>query len=390
METLFRSFRTQLEHTSTEVVRFLHDQIAWDSRLVAILGARGVGKTTLLLQHIKLYDREDESLYVTADDFYFTKYRLFAMAYQFYNLGGKKLYIDEIHKYKDWSREVKNIYDQIPGLQVIYIGSSILDLEKGGADLSRRKVEYRLPGLSFREYLNISQGWQLPSYSLEEILAGKVEFPYKEARPLKLFNDYLSTGYYPFFQDTEYLLRLRSVINQMVESDIPIFADMTVASAVKLKKLLYVLAQSVPFKPNYTKLARDLDISRNVLPDYMSYLEKAGLVNLLREKAQGLKLLEKVEKIYLNNTNLAYALSEQVPDIGSVRETVFLSWMRVVCFVTSSAISDFEIDGRTFEIGGKNKTRQQIKQAADGYVVKDDIEYDFLNMIPLLLFVFFY
>ena len=377
METLFRSFRTQLEHTSTEVVRFLHDQIAWDSRLVAILGARGVGKTTLLLQHIKLYDREDES-------------RLFDMAYQFYNLGGKKLYIDEIHKYKDWSREVKNIYDQIPGLQVIYTGSSILDLEKGGADLSRRKVEYRLPGLSFREYLNISQGWQLPSYSLEEILAGKVEFPYKEARPLKLFNDYLSTGYYPFFQDTEYLLRLRSVINQMVESDIPIFADMTVASAVKLKKLLYVLAQSVPFKPNYTKLARDLDISRNVLPDYMSYLEKAGLVNLLREKAQGLKLLEKVEKIYLNNTNLAYALSEQVPDIGSVRETVFLSWMRVVCFVTSSAISDFEIDGRTFEIGGKNKTRQQIKQAADGYVVKDDIEYAFRNMIPLWMFGFIY
>ena len=390
METLFRSFRTQLEHTSTEVVRFLHDQIAWDSRLVAILGARGVGKTTLLLQHIKLYDREDESLYVTADDSYFTKYRLFDMAYQFYNLGGKKLYIDEIHKYKDWSREVKNIYDQIPGLQVIYTGSSILDLEKGGADLSRRKVEYRLPGLSFREYLNISQGWQLPSYSLEEILAGKVEFPYKEARPLKLFNDYLLTGYYPFFQDTEYLLRLRSVINQMVESDIPIFADMTVASAVKLKKLLYVLAQSVPFKPNYTKLARDLDISRNVLPDYMSYLEKAGLVNLLREKAQGLKLLEKVEKIYLNNTNLAYALSEQVPDIGSVRETVFLSWMRVVCFVTSSAISDFEIDGRTFEIGGKNKTRQQIKQAADGYVVKDDIEYAFRNMIPLWMFGFIY
>ena len=390
METLFRSFRTQLEHTSTEVVRFLHDQIAWDSRLVAILGARGVGKTTLLLQHIKLYDREDESLYVTADDIYFTKYRLFDMAYQFYNLGGKKLYIDEIHKYKDWSREVKNIYDQIPGLQVIYTGSSILDLEKGGADLSRRKVEYRLPGLSFREYLNISQGWQLPSYSLEEILAGKVEFPYKEARPLKLFNDYLSTGYYPFFQDTEYLLRLRSVINQMVESDIPIFADMTVASAVKLKKLLYVLAQSVPFKPNYTKLARDLDISRNVLPDYMSYLEKAGLVNLLREKAQGLKLLEKVEKIYLNNTNLAYVLSEQVPDIGSVRETVFLSWMRVVCFVTSSAISDFEIDGRTFEIGGKNKTRQQIKQAADGYVVKDDIEYAFRNMIPLWMFGFIY
>lgn len=174
METLFRSFRTQLEHTSTEVVRFLHDQIAWDSRLVAILGARGVGKTTLLLQHIKLYDREDESLYVTADDFYFTKYRLFDMAYQFYNLGGKKLYIDEIHKYKDWSREVKNIYDQIPGLQVIYTGSSILDLEKGGADLSRRKVEYRLPGLSFREYLNISQGGSFHRIRWKRFLLGRL------------------------------------------------------------------------------------------------------------------------------------------------------------------------------------------------------------------------
>ena len=158
-----------------------------------------------------------------------------------------------------------------------------------------------------------------------------------------------------------------------------------------MKKLLYVLAQSVPFKPNYTKLARDLDISRNVLPDYMSYLEKAGLVNLLREKAQGLKLLEKVEKIYLNNTNLAYALSEQVPDIGSVRERFFLSWMRVVMLrYFFLRFSDFEIDGRTFEIGGKNKTRQQIKQAADGYVVKDDIEYAFRNMIPLWMFGFIY
>ena len=390
METLYRAYRTLLNNTSTDFVRYLHDQIEWDSRLIAILGARGIGKTTMLLQHIKQYDNIDETLFVTADDLYFSEHRIFDLAMEFYQHGGKKLYIDEIHKYYGWSREIKNIYDLIPGIQVVYTGSSILDLETGEADLSRRKLEYRMTGLSFREYLNISQGWQLPSYSLEEILAGKVEFPYKEARPLKLFNDYLSTGYYPFFQDTEYLLRLRSVINQMVESDIPIFADMTVASAVKLKKLLYVLAQSVPFKPNYTKLARDLDISRNVLPDYMSYLEKAGLVNLLREKAQGLKLLEKVEKIYLNNTNLAYALSEQVPDIGSVRETVFLSWMRVVCFVTSSAISDFEIDGRTFEIGGKNKMRQQIKQAADGYVVKDDIEYAFRNMIPLWMFGFIY
>ena len=390
MEQLTKIHKKLVKETELSFFRYLYHEIDWGNRIVGIRGPRGVGKTTLMLQHIKNDLNINDVLYINADDIYFSEHRILDLAERLVQRGIQYLFIDEIHKYKDWSREMKNIYDQIPGLQVIYTGSSILDLEKGGADLSRRKVEYRLPGLSFREYLNISQGWQLPSYSLEEILAGKVEFPYKEARPLKLFNDYLSTGYYPFFQDTEYLLRLRSVINQMVESDIPIFAEMTVASAVKLKKLLYVLAQSVPFKPNYTKLARDLDISRNVLPDYMSYLEKAGLVNLLREKAQGLKLLEKVEKMYLNNTNLAYALSEQVPDIGSVRETVFLSWMRVVCFVTSSAISDFEIDGRTFEIGGKNKTRQQIKQAADGYVVKDDIEYAFRNMIPLWMFGFIY
>lgn len=390
METLYRTFRIQLEYTSTAFVRFLHDRIAWNSRLIAILGARGVGKTTMLLQHIKLYDNAEETLFVTADDFYFSTHRLFDLAYQFYNNGGKRLYIDEIHKYKGWSREIKNIYDQIPGLSIIYTGSSILDLEKGGADLSRRKVEYRLPGLSFREYLNISQGWNLPSYSLEDILAGKVLFPYKDARPIKLFKEYLTTGYYPFFNDTEYFLRLRSIINQMVELDIPIFADMNVASSGKLKKLLYALAQSVPFKPNYTKLERNLEISRNTLPDYIGYLEKAGIINLLHEKAQGLKLLEKIEKIYLNNPNMAYALSETTPDIGNIRETIFFAWMRVGHFITSSPVSDFEINGKTFEVGGKNKTQRQLRQATEGYVVKDDIEYAFQNIIPLWMFGFVY
>lgn len=390
MNTLYRTFKIQLEYTSTEFVRYLHDRIAWNSRLIAITGARGVGKTTMLLQHIKLFDNLEESLFVMADDFYFTKHRLFDLAYQFYSNGGKRLYIDEIHKYKGWSAEIKNIYDQIPGLSVVYTGSSILDLEKGGADLSRRRVEYQLPGLSFREYLNISQGWQLPASSLEDILAGKVQFPYEKERPMKLFKDYLNIGYYPFFNDTEYYLRLRSVIRQMVEVDIPMFADMNIASSAKLKKLLYALAQSVPFKPNYAKLERDLGISRNTLPDYVNYLEKAGLISLLREKADGLKLLEKVEKVYLNNTNLAYAISESTPDIGNIRETVFFSWMRVGHLVTSSSVSDFEIDGRTFEVGGKNKTTRQIKGVSEGYLVKDDMEYVYRNEIPLWMFGFVY
>lgn len=390
MQNLYRNFRLQLELTSTDFIRFLHDQIAWESRLIAIVGSRGVGKTTLLLQHIKKYENPEEVLYVTADDFYFTRHRLFDLAYQFYTQGGKKLFIDEIHKYKGWSTEIKNIYDQIPGLRIVYTGSSILDLEKGGADLSRRKVEYNLPGLSFREYINLTQGWQLSAYSLSDIIAGKVQFPYEKERPLKLFKNYLQAGYYPFFQETEYRMRLSSVVKLMVETDIPQFAEMNVASAFKLKKLLYALAQSVPFKPNYTRLERDLEISRNTLPDYLLYLEKAGLINLLREKASGMKVLEKIDKIYLNNTDIVYLLSDTTPDIGNVRETVFFAWMRVGHFITASPISDFEIDGRTFEVGGRNKKQAQIKKAAEGYIVKDDIEYAYRNEIPLWMFGFVY
>lgn len=390
MQNLYRNFRLQLELTSTDFIRFLHDQIAWESRLIAIVGSRGVGKTTLLLQHIKKYENPEDVLYVTADDFYFTNHRLFDLAYQFYTQGGKKLFIDEIHKYKGWSTEIKNIYDQIPGLRIVYTGSSILDLEKGGADLSRRKVEYNLPGLSFREYINLTQGWQLPTYSLSDIIAGKVQFPYEKERPLKLFKNYLQAGYYPFFKETEYRLRLSSVVKLMVETDIPQFAEMNVASAFKLKKLLYALAQSVPFKPNYTKLERDLEISRNTLPDYLLYLEKAGLINLLREKVNGIKVLEKIDKIYLNNTDIAYLLSDTTPDIGNIRETVFFAWMRVGHFITSSPISDFEIDGRTFEVGGRNKKQAQIKNATEGYIVKDDIEYAYQNEIPLWMFGFVY
>lgn len=390
MESLYHNYRMRLELTPTAFVRFLHDQIAWESRLVAILGSRGVGKSTIMLQHIKLYDNIEESLYVTADDFYFSQHRLFDLAMQFYNQGGKRLYIDEIHKYKGWSTEIKNIYDQIPGLNVVYSGSSILDLEKGGADLSRRKLEYTLPGLSFREFLNISQGWSLPSYSLEEVLHGKVQFPYGQERPLKLFRQYLTSGYYPFYQESEYALRLRGVLKQVVESDIPQFAEMNVASAMKLKKLLYVLAQSVPFKPNYAKLERDLDISRNTLPNYMLYLEKAGLLNLLPEKVSGIKLLEKVEKVYLNNPNIAYVLSDTEPEIGTVRETIFLAWLSVITKVTASSISDFEVDGKTFELGGRKKGQRQIQDAVEGYVVKDDIEYAYQNQIPLWMFGFVY
>ena len=392
MEKLIETYRTLLDRVGTDFVRYLHDQINWGSRLISILGARGVGKTTLILQHIKLHDNYSQSLYVQADDFYFTQHRIFDLALEFYQQGGRKLYIDEIHKYRNWSLEIKNIYDMIPDLQIVYTGSSILELEQGGADLSRRKIEYILNGLSLREYVNISNGLSLPVYSLPEILNGEVEFPLRELRPLQQLSNYLKAGYYPYFLENDYEMRLRGVLKQVIEFDIPQFADFNVASIQKLKKLLYVLAQSVPFKPNYSKLERDLDISRNQLPRYMHLLEKAGLISLLEENARGIKQLEKIEKVYLQNPNIAYVLSSNAPDKGALRECVFFAWMQVKHQITSSPVSDFESEGFTFELGGKNKGRRQLSGAVsqNAYVVRDDIEHVALRNIPLWMFGFLY
>jgi len=392
MNTLIETYKLLTDRVKTDFIRYLHDKINWNNRLVAILGARGVGKTTLILQHIKMCDDVTTSLYVTADDFYFTTHRLFDLAKEFYQNGGKKLYIDEIHKYAGWSVEIKNIYDLLPDLHVVYTGSSILDLEQGGADLSRRKVEYHLKGLSFREYLNLTLHLNLPSYSLEEVIKGDVKFPYAEYRPLVHFKEYLKSGFYPYFLESDdYAIRLKSVLKQIVEFDVPSFAKMNVSSSAKLKKLLYVIAQSVPFKPNFSVLERELGISRNVLPDYLMYLEKAQLITMVREKANGIKILEKIDKIYLNNPNISYALSDAEPNIGTIRENIFIQFfLDLYPIVSSPSQADFEVDGYTFEVGGKNKTSHQIKGVENTYVVKDDIEYASLREIPLWMFGFLY
>lgn len=392
MEKLYNTFRIKLSLTPMVYFRGFHQKINWNSRLVCIMGQKGVGKSTLILQHIKKYDNLDETLYVSADNIYFAGHTLYELATNFYSQGGKHLYIDEIHKYNGWSTEIKNIYDDCPTLQVVYSGSSLLALKKGNkADLSRRSIPYEMPGLSFREFLNIRNGWDLKTSTLKDVLRGEVDFPYGEHRPLKYYKEYCRIGFYPFFREDDAEIRLQNAIRASVEDDIPRYAEMTVAAATKLKKLMYILAKSVPFKPSNDTLGRDLGLSRNSVPDYISYLEASGLFNALQEPGHSDNLLRKIEKLYLGNSNIAYSLAEDgIIDEGNMRETNFLAWTKQVSRPTSSKISDFEIDGITFEVGGKNKKGTQIKEAEVGYLVKDNLEYASGHSIPIWMFGFLY
>ena len=390
MEELREQMNAQLQLVSEDFVRYLHDRIDWGAQLVAILGARGVGKTTMLLQHIKRYNTLEDTLFVYADNIYFTQHTLFDLAFEFYKNGGRHLYIDEIHKYKNWSQEIKNIYDSLPRLQVIYTGSSILDLEQGGADLSRRKLQYYMYGLSFREYLQLKHNIVVPVHKLEDLIQNNIRFPHSDLQPLPAWKSYVQTGYYPFFMKGNYLQLLNGVMLQTVENDIPMFAGLSMGVARKLKTLLYIIAQSVPFKPNMSAIAADLGISRNDIGDLLFYLEKAGLINQLRSDITGIRLLGKVDKVYLNNTNLMYAIAGSNTDIGNERETAFYTLARVTEPVTSSSVSDFQIGDYTFEVGGRKKGRKQIEELKNGIVVKDGIEYGAKGVVPLWAFGLMY
>lgn len=326
-----------------------------------------------------------DTLYVSADHIYFSEHRLVDLADYFVKMGGKHLFIDEIHKYDGWAREVKQIYDSYEDLQIVISGSSILDIYKGMADLSRRFPICEMQGLSFREYLNLFHGINVPTYSLDEILSNKAVLP-DVKHPLPLFKDYLRKGYYPFGRDEEYEMELLQVINQTMEVDIPTHLQANVSLGKKLKSLLMVVSKSVPFKPVMQRFAEATGISRNDIPNYLVYMERAGMITQLRNSTGGIRGLGKVEKLYLDNTNLIYALSPEHADIGNVRETFFMNQMRVMNDATSSSISDFEINGKTFEIGGRKKGQKQIENAEEGYIVKDDIESGYANVIPLWAF----
>ena len=386
MELLKQLSDSAVKSTDTRFLRYMYHLIPWENRMTAIVGPRGVGKTTLLLQYIKLHLSTKGALYVSAESIYFANHTLFDTAMRFSQYGGRHLFIDEVHKYKGWATELKMIYDNLPALQVVFTGSSVLDIYKGTADLSRRVLVYQMQGLSFREFLNMRFGTDVPAYSLQQIVDHEVVLPQQIEHPLALFDEYIHHGYYPFFNDYGYEMRLGQIVSMTLETDIPQYANYSIAVSTKLKELMQVIADSVPFKPNMSTIATAVKVDRNKLPDYFDLMGRAGLISLLREPTKGVRVLGKVEKVYLDNTNLAFALTTSEPDKGNLRETFFFNQMRVNHSVFNSPVSDFLIDGRTFEMGGRNKGQKQIAEAEDGYVVKDGIETGFGNVVPLWCF----
>jgi len=389
MRTLYQTYETLLQNTTTGFKRYLYNEIKWDNRMIGIIGARGVGKTTMILQYIKENLDHKKALYVSADDMYFSENRLVDLADEFYKSAGEYLFIDEIHKYANWSRELKNIYDSFPSLQIVFTGSSVLDILKGSADLSRRAIVYKLYGLSFREFLQLFHNYQTEVYSLKQIINNEVKLK-DIIHPLPLFDDYLKRGYYPFGLENDMNIRLGQIIVHTLETDIPQYANLNVGTSRKLKKLLSIIAESVPFKPNFSKISEMIGVSRNSLDDYFSYMDNAGLISRLRNETSGIRGLGKVDKIYLDNTNIIYNLAGEKSNASNIRETFFLNQMRVRNEVTSSKKADFSIDESTFEIGGKNKQQKQIEKVRKSYVVKDNIEFGYQNVIPLWAFGFNY
>lgn len=386
-----------LTNTSLSYTRFLYKHIRWNNRLIGIKGARGTGKTTLLLQWLKQQNLPTEkAAYFSLDDLYFSNHSLKETAKNFYRQGGKILILDEVHKYKSWSTEIKNIYDFHPDIKIVFTGSSIIDISKQQGDLSRRALIYELPGMSYREYLAIKNIITLPSVKLEELLENPNQFKQyipKDFRPLEHFRDYLNLGYYPFaLEDTESIhQKINQLIRTIVEYDMAELRDFDIRNAKKMLQLIQVIAQQVPFKPNLSKLAEKSNIHRNSLNNYLHYLEQARIISLLYPQGRSIAVLQKPEKIFLNNTNLQFALAEESVETGSVRETFFLSQLYPFYKVNMPKQGDFIVNNKyTFEIGGKEKDKKQLKGIMNSWLVKDDIETPVVGVIPLWMFGLLY
>lgn len=398
MQNLFRYSSALVSETDLRFKRYLISQIDWHDRLIGITGARGIGKTTLLLQSIKQsFGGSQEALYVSLDNFYFLKMSLFDTAEEFSVHGGKYLFIDEVHRYPTWSTEIKNIYDTFPDLKIVFSGSSALQIYKAEGDLSRRASMYKLGSMSLREYIELAHNQVFQSYSLSELLEDHVSIAQditKRIKPVPIFKEYLEGGAYPFYvgSSATFHQRLLSTVNVIIENDLLAIEHFSYTTLVHIKRLLALIADSVPFKPNISELSRKTGISRDILLKIIDLLEKSELLISLRQDSSPTGYLTKPEKIYLNNTSLLYSLTlNQKPETGTLRETFFANQLREKHIVNIADKGDFLVDGKfIFEIGGRNKTTRQIADMNDSFVVQDDIEIGFRNRIPLWLFGFLY
>ncbi len=401
MEKLFQRHDEYLAVTPTDYVRDFIDIVDWNSRLLCIRGPKGVGKSTLIRQRIKLnYTAGDRhTLYCSADSGYFSNHSILDTAEDFVRHGGTHLFIDEIHRYDKWSVEIKEIYDLFPKLHLVLSGSSLLALRSGMADLSRRMLIYDMPGLSFREYLRLTKVMDYPAVSLEELLARPEEVCLEirgQCRPLEYFRNYLQTGYYPFhFEDSvAYAPRVENVVNYTIENELTSQCGVDVSNTRKIKALMQVLSGMVPFEVDVAKMSRNLGLQRLTVLQYLKHLEDAKLIRRLFSNLLTTGDLQKPDKILMDNPNLLYALCPSVPETGTVRETFF-------CNQLSSAghrieygglkNADFKIDGRyVIEVGGKDKGYSQIDGQEDGFIAADGIDTAVFRKIPLWVFGFLY
>ena len=394
MDVLISQFKRRMTGISLALVRECIHEVAWDERLSAIIGPRGVGKTTLMLQYIKQHyaDNLGEVLYATTESLYFVQNTLIDLAERFVTNGGKHLFLDEIHRYPDWSREIKLIYDTYPELKVTISGSSLLQILNSEADLSRRCIWYNMQGLSFREFLQFYKGIDLPVFSLDNIIQKPDEVCHDVnalCHPVPLFHEYLQVGYFPYYLEGEerYYERVANVVDYVIGTELPMVCKVETVNVRKLQMLLNVVVGLVPYELDISKIALMLQASRNTVITYLRYLSMSKVINLLYSDLQSLKKVQKPDKMYLENPNMLFALCLEKTNIGTARETFVVNQLGYQHRIEyGKKNGDFKIDGKNvFEVGGATKTFNQVAGLPDSYILADDIEWPVGNKLPLWL-----
>ena len=396
LQPLFNNYHHKIAKVNTHFIRYLYTQINWDARIIGIKGARGVGKTTILLQHILLnYEDIDKTLYASLDDLWFSTHSLIDLVDWADQHGIMRLYLDEVHRFEKWSETLKNIYDNYPDISIIYTSSSLLLMDNANVDLSRRQTTYTLYGLSFREYLAFENIINIPSIPLEDLLKHHVSYSMKIVKEIKVsahFESYLSHGYYPFYKEAgdDYSARLRETVSVVIENDLPAVEKMSFETIQKVKKLVMIISERVPFEPNMSELWKQLATNNELGLRMLYSLDKAKLLSLLSSKTKNYKFLHKPDKIFLGNTNLMHVLCPQV-DKGNERETYFNSLLSVLHDTKQPHKGDFLVDDKyLFEVGGRKKSYEQIADVPNSFLAVDNTEVGYGNRIPLWMFGFIY